>query len=194
MTCSTVNANLGGIIITQFVIVSKSNVNLKISLGDYEKMKNRFTLSAKAIFTSVLLTFFLFVSSAAFAEEYLSVSKDGVNIRSGPGTDQEILWEVFKGFPLQVLKRDDKWVQVKDFEGDTGWIYASLLSKEQTVIVKVDTANMRVGASKDYEILASVKYGVVFTPIEKEGDWVKVKHDDGTSGWIYIKLLWPEAF
>ena len=137
------------------------------------------------------ITFALMLSVSASAAEYVSVKKDGVNIRSGPDTKQEILWEVFKKFPLKVIKRQGKWAQVVDFEGDKGWIFSPLLSKKKTLIVKVNTANMRVGAGKDYEIMAAVKYGVVFTPLEKEGDWIKVKHEDGTSGWIYEKILWP---
>lgn len=125
------------------------------------------------------------------AAEYVSVKNDGINIRSGPNTDQEVLWEVFKDFPLKVIQRKAKWAQVVDFEGDKGWVYAPLLSKQKTVIVKVKTANMRVGPGKNYEIVATVKYGVVFKPTDREGQWVKVVHDDGTSGWIYGTLLWP---
>ncbi len=127
----------------------------------------------------------------ALAVEYGSVLKDGVNIRSGPDTKKEVLWELFKGFPLQVVSRQGKWAQVVDFEGDKGWIYTPLLSKEKTVVVKADTANMRFGPGQNYEIVATVKYGVVFTPLEKDGDWVKVRHQDGASGWIFAKLLWP---
>lgn len=155
-------------------------------------MKNRGPLHARIIFAVAAMIFLC--CSTAHAEEYVSVIKDGVNIRSGPGTDQEILWEVFKGFPLKVIRKQNSWTEVMDFEGDTGWIYGPLLSNQANLIVKVDTANMRVGAGKDYEIVASVKYGVVFTPIEKDGDWIRVRHDDGTSGWIYAQLLWPESF
>ncbi len=139
---------------------------------------------------AVLVVTASFVAST-FAAEYVSVKRDGVNIRSGPNTNQEILWEVFKNFPLKVVNHQAKWAQVVDFEGDQGWIYSPLLSKTKTVIVKVKTANMRVGPGKNYEVSATVKYSVVFKVLEIEGDWVKVVHDDGTSGWIYSKLLWP---
>ena len=137
----------------------------------------------------VIATFF---SVPSFAAEYISVKKDGVNIRSGPATNTEILWEVFKDFPLEVLKRKGKWIQIRDFEGDKGWIYNQLISNAKTVIVKVKTANMRVGAGKNYEIMATVKYGVVFKPVDKDGHWIKVSHDDGTNGWMYDTLLWPK--
>ena len=154
-------------------------------------MKFLHTRLAKTGTGLAVLMFTACFAVSTFAAEFVSVKKDGVNIRSGPGTEQEVLWEVFKDFPLQVLKRKAKWAQVSDFEGDKGWIYSQLLSQQKTVIVKVKTANMRIGPGKNYEIVATVKYGVVFKPEEKEGEWLKVVHADGTSGWIYNTLLWP---
>lgn len=141
---------------------------------------------------SILFSAALFLlASTAIADEYASVVKDGANIRSGPNTSSEILWTVFKGFPLQVISRQDKWAEVVDFEGDKGWIATFLLSDQKTVIVKGDSVNMRVGAGIDYEIMAEVKHGVVFKPLETEGEWLKVQHADGTTGWIASRLLWP---
>ncbi len=143
------------------------------------------------ILIPIFATFLIMLSVSALAAEYITVSKDGVNIRSGPSTKKEILWEVFKDFPLQVIGRKNDWLQTKDFEGDKGWIFKNLVSKKKRVIVKVNTANMRIGPNKNYELVATVKYGVVFTPLKKENGWIKVKHEDGTNGWIFSKLLWP---
>ncbi|HID01904.1 MAG TPA: hypothetical protein EYP18_01640, partial [Desulfobacterales bacterium] len=30
-----------------------------------------------------------------------------------------------------------------------------------------------------------------FTKVSTQGKWVKVKHSQGTVGWIYRPLLWP---
>ncbi|MBU1404542.1 MAG: SH3 domain-containing protein [Proteobacteria bacterium] len=148
-------------------------------------------LFRSSLFSALAGTALLLLASTATAAEYVSVIKDGVNIRSGPETTKEILWTVFKGFPLQVTSTQGTWAKVVDFEGDTGWIATSLIAKEKTVIVKSETANLRVGAGKDYEIVAAAKRGVVFKPLTTEGDWIKVKHADGTTGWILGKLLWP---
>jgi len=131
-------------------------------------------------------------ATTALAGEYVMVKKDGVNIRSGPSTRKEILWEVFKEFPLQIIGKKKGWLKTKDFEGDTGWVFKKLVNREKRVIVRVNTANLRIGPGKNYELAATVKYGVVFTPLEKENGWIKVKHEDGTIGWIFHKLLWPE--
>lgn len=153
--------------------------------------KSRIMQTPLGFGTAIFIIAVLFTVSSAMAAEYVSVLKDGINIRSGPGTKSEVLWEVFKDFPLEVLARQGKWVQTKDFEGDKGWIYSPLISKKKTVIVKAKSANMRVGAGTNYEVMATVKYGVVFTPKEKSGDWLKVSHEDGTSGWIFKNLVWP---
>ena len=123
--------------------------------------------------------------------EYASVMKDGVNIRAGASEKDEILWEVFKDFPLQVLQRQGDWTQIKDFEGDTGWIFSALLAKKQTVIVKVQVANLRSGPGQNYEPVATVKSGVVFDLLKREGDWLQLRHADGTNGWIFSTLVWP---
>lgn len=148
-------------------------------------------LTRSFLYSTIIGIAFFLLASAAAAAEYGSVLKDGVNIRSGPDTKKEVLWTVSKGFPLQIISRKGKWAQVVDFEGDKGWIYTALFARQKTVIVKSDSINVRVGPGTDYEIEAEAKYGVVFTPVGTEGDWVKVKHEDGTTGWILGKLLWP---
>jgi len=97
----------------------------------------------------------VFFAVTCFADEYASVKKDGVNIRSGPSTKNKVIWEVFESFPLQVLERNNKWAHVIDFEGDKGWIYETLIRDKKTVIVKVETANMRSGPSKDNKVFTN---------------------------------------
>ncbi len=152
-------------------------------------MEKRIQLHKSLIWGILALS--VFFTSAATAAEYTSVTKDGVNIRSGPSTNDEVFWEVFKDFPLKVLERKGDWAKTQDFEGDTGWIFSPLLSKKQTVIVKVKKANLRVGPGKNYEVNASALYGVVFKPGKKDGDWTQVTHSDGTKGWIHRSLIWP---
>lgn len=133
----------------------------------------------------------LLLLPATALAEYVSVQREKVNIRSGPGTNHEVLWEVFRGFPLQVLERRGEWARIVDFEGDQGWIYTPLISRDKRQIVRVNTANMRVGPGTNYEVMATVRYGVVFEPLERRREWIKVQHTDGTTGWINDQLLWP---
>jgi len=149
-------------------------------------LRNKLGLQLAVLFFSLF-----FVALSAGAAEYVCINKDGVNIRSGPSTKDEILWEVFKDFPLEVIQRQGQWVQTVDFEGDKGWAFSPLLDNRKMVIVKVNAANMRIGAGTNYEIIATVKYGVVFKPLAEKEDWIQVQHQDGTTGWLYKKLVWP---
>jgi SH3-like domain-containing protein len=134
----------------------------------------------------------VFLAELCFAGEFASVIKDGVNIRSGPSTKNEVLWEVFKDFPVEIIQHQGDWVQVRDFEDDKGWVYSSLLANTKTMIVKVETANMRSGPSTEDKIIATVKKGVVFTPLEQQGNWIKVRYKNDITGWMYNTLLFPD--
>lgn len=139
----------------------------------------------------VAALFILSLSVAGHAEEYGSVKNDAVNIRSGPSTKSTVIWQVFEGFPLQVIKREGKWANVVDFEGDEGWIYNTLITSKKSVIVTAETANMRSGPSTGDTVIATVKKGVVFEPLEMKGNWIKVSYKNEISGWMHNSLLWP---
>jgi SH3-like domain-containing protein len=125
------------------------------------------------------------------AAEFVSVVKDGVNLRSGPTTSHEILFQLPKGYPLKVLAREKKWLKVSDYEDDKGWIYASLVSGTPYVIVKADEGNVRSGPGTDNDKIGKVVRDVILKKIGTEGDWFQVRHPELT-GWIYRNLVWPK--
>lgn len=134
----------------------------------------------------------LFLSSPLLAAEYLSVTTDNANVRTGPGTNYPASMELFLGYPLKVLKKQGDWYKITDFENDTGWIHESIVKECDSVIVNAQKSlNMRSGASTKDSIIADVERGVVLSRIETKGKWTKVRHSSGTTGWIYSPLLWP---
>ncbi len=52
---------------------------------------------------------------------------DACNIRSGPGTNNKIIFTVEKGIPFKVLKREGSWLHIEHADGDKGWIHKSLI-------------------------------------------------------------------
>ena len=138
-----------------------------------------------------ILTFFIIPALTAAAQN-VSVIKDNVNVRTGPGTNFPVYMELFKGYPLKVLQTQGDWLQVSDFENDKGWIFSSLVTPCKTVIVNgKKSINMRTKPSTNATVVASVDRGVVLTKLSTKGKWTKVKHSQGTVGWIYNPLLWP---
>jgi len=137
----------------------------------------------------------LSVAIAHAGIEMVSIAKEGVNMRSGPGTKYAIVWELGKGFPLRVIGSKGNWLKVVDFEKDEGWVYKPLVTKRPHLIVKVqkNTAkkiNVRSGPGRQYKVIGMAYYGVVFKTMKRGNGWVKVRHEDGLTGWVKRSLLW----
>jgi SH3-like domain-containing protein len=140
-------------------------------------------------YTTILVIFLILFSNVAFAER-LAVSSDTANIRSGPGTNYDILWKVEKYHPLFILKKTDVWYHFHDFEKDEGWIHESLVNKTPTVITKSDKCNVRSGPDTKDKILFTVDKGIPFKILSRKGNWIRIQHADGDMGWIHKSLVW----
>ena len=62
----------------------------------------------------MLIIVLVLCSRVAWAER-VSVSVPVANIRSGPGTNYDILWEIEKYHPLNVIKKSGVWHYFQDF-------------------------------------------------------------------------------
>lgn len=135
---------------------------------------------------------YLLAASSGFAADYLSITTDNANVRTGPGTNYPASMELFQGYPLKIVKKQGEWYKITDFEKDTGWVHKSIVKKADSVIVNAKKSiNMRSGPSTKNSIVADVERGVVLTRVSQEGKWTKVRHSSGTTGWVYTPLLWP---
>lgn len=137
---------------------------------------------------------FLIFHTNSFAE-MKSTSGEEVTLRSGPGEKYSVKWEYGNGFPLKVITKKGKWVQVQDFENDRGWIHTSKLNNEPHVIVKVNKGknkkiNIRSGPGTKYAVVGQAYYGVVLAKKEEKKGWVRIRHESGLEGWMDKSLLW----
>jgi SH3-like domain-containing protein len=130
------------------------------------------------------------LAQAQPAQQMVSVSGSSLNMRSGPGANAPVLWELKKGYPLQVTQRKGNWLQVRDFEGDSGWVARSLTSKTPHHIVKAKVANIRSGPGTQHRLVGQADYGEVLRTQEKRAEWVRVERAEGPGGWIAKPLLW----
>ena len=134
----------------------------------------------------------LLTTTSAFAADYLSITTDSANVRTGPGTNFPAAMELFQGYPLKVEEKKGDWYRVSDYENDSGWVHDSIVKKGDTVIVNAnESINMRSGPSTTDPVVADVERGVVLTKLSEEGQWTKVRHSTGTVGYVYAPLLWP---
>jgi SH3-like domain-containing protein len=139
--------------------------------------------------TLTLLAFGVVFTQSALAER-LAITATIANIRSGPGSNYDILWNVQQNYPFEVIKKEGAWYQFRDFEGDTGWVHDSLTDKIQAVITTKPQCNVRKGPGTENEILFSVGSGVPFKVLARKGNWIHILHADGDQGWIHDSLVW----
>jgi len=143
-------------------------------------------MKVQSIITFVLIMLLAGTASA----ERLAVSAPVANIRSGPGTNQTVLWKVEKYFPIRVIEKSGEWYHFEDFEGDKGWVHQSLVSKISAVVTKNDACNIRSGPGTNHKIIFTVEKGIPFKVLEHQGSWIHIEHADGDKGWIHKSLIW----
>lgn len=128
--------------------------------------------------------------ASTMAADFVSVSSDSVNLRSGPGTNHDVLYKLPINYPLKIVERQGEWLKVEDFEKDRGWINASVTSKDKTYIVTEDKVNIRSGPSTNSDKIGEVTRQVVLKEIGRKGEWIQFKHPQ-LEGWIMNKFVWP---
>ena len=138
----------------------------------------------------IILTLLITINAGNALAERLTIISEVANIRSGPDTNSDVLWQVEKYYPILIIKKSDSWYYFKDFEDDMGWVHQSLVGDVPAVITKKDLCNVRSGPSTKDEILFSVEKGIPFKVIEHKDRWMHVEHADGDRGWIFDALVW----
>jgi SH3-like domain-containing protein len=141
---------------------------------------------AKMVVSSLVL---LCVTCQSFGFK-VCVNSHRVNIRKGPGLQHQIIWQVFKNTPLEVITKKGDWYQIVDYAGYDGWIYSDLASRERCVIVKTETAYVYSKPSLYSFIEWEVDKEYPFRVLQIKDEWVKVSGYQNTLGWIPIFDIW----
>jgi SH3-like domain-containing protein len=139
---------------------------------------------------SILFALIFFFTAGAAMAERLTVVATVANIRSGPGSNHDILWKVEKYYPIFVIEKKGSWYHFKDFEDDKGWVHQSLVGKIESIITKKDKCNIRNGPGTNHKILFTVEKGIPFKVLKRKNKWLHIEHADKDRGWIYHSLVW----
>lgn len=122
---------------------------------------------------------------------WVTTKADRVNVRRGPSLDQIVLWTYVKpGTPIEVIAEYDAWRRIRDVDGATGWVTATLLDGRRNVVVRgrVNTA-MLARPEADAEVVAFAQPGVVARLVGCEGEWCEVS-TRGYDGFVTRDRLW----
>ena len=95
------------------------------------------------------------------------------------------------GMPVEVVHTQGSWSKIRDVSGEMSWVHTKSLSEEKSVVIKSDKA--KIFSEKDIwsPLIFTADKGVLLSVIENAGDgWVKVKHDDGSIGFVRATDVW----
>jgi len=139
---------------------------------------------------AAIITILLIFPGGVLAEERRSVNVGIANMRSGPGTKYDVLWQVEQYHPVRIVEKKGEWVKIKDFENDVAWLHKSLLDKTTSVVTIKNKCNVRSKPNKGSSVMYTVERGVPFKVLDRKENWIKIEHADGDIGWIYKTLVW----
>ncbi len=141
----------------------------------------------------VLISIALAVLLQTTSVHALCVKTKKANLRKGPSTNYQKLWQVFQYMPFKKLKTNKDWLRVQDLDGDVYWIHKKLVtSKFKCAVVKSNKTNLRTGPGTKYPKVpwspVDKYFSVKVLKIKKK--WVHIEDSVGDRGWIYRPLVW----
>ena len=126
------------------------------------------------------------------------VTATSLNVRSGPGTNNTVLFTVKKNEIVEIKESSNGWYKIKNSSGKEGWASSTYISKsgntsnsETTATSKKQTTtnvNFRNGAGTSYRIIATLPKGTKVETVSESNGWTKVKYD-GRLGYISSNYL-----
>ena len=121
---------------------------------------------------------------------FVSLGSDEVNVRTGPGLRYPIRWVFHRqGMPVEIVREFDVWRQIKDMDGDEGWVHESLLSGKRTVVVTGKIRTMYEDATTHSRPVVRLQSGVVARLDHCEQGWCNLKAA-GYEGWLKRDQVW----
>ena len=138
----------------------------------------------------LLILFWIFFTFAVSANEtFLSLKKNKVNVRYGPGFEYPIKYVYKKiNLPIKQIDKKENFRRIIDLKNNSGWIHVSQLKKVNSIIPKTDKILFKKPTNFS-QPLAKIKKGRVLLIQNCNDKWCKVKTED-FSGWIKIENLW----
>jgi SH3-like domain-containing protein len=134
------------------------------------------------------------------APRYLSLKSDHVALRQGPGAEFPTAW-VFRraGLPVEVIRENAAWHEVRDASGTIGWVHGSLLSRRRTALIlpgeakdgqsRDAAATLREDDRTGAQPIAQIEAGALVSIIGCENSWCRISIG-GYRGYVEQTKLW----
>ena len=127
-----------------------------------------------------------FASRTITEVNYFASLRNETNVRSGPGQNYPIKFTLkLRGLPVRVISEYDNWNEIEDYEGQTGWVTQSLLTKKRTLMVRTTKSfvNMHSKNNEKSRIIFRLENNVIGDYLKCAEDWCGIKINN-KKGWV----------
>jgi SH3-like domain-containing protein len=143
----------------------------------------------KKITVFFLLISFLFTQLLIAEEKFLSLKKNKVNVRYGPGKDYAIKYIYRRiNLPIKQIDKKENWRRIIDLKNNSGWIHWSQLKTSNSIIVLKDKILFK-NPTNFSKPLAKLRKGRLLIIKNCEDEWCNVKTEN-FSGWVKKDNVW----
>ncbi|WP_426173050.1 SH3 domain-containing protein [Massilia sp. TWR1-2-2] len=144
---------------------------------------NVFRLAAAALL--------MMASATGAAFDFKTVGAAPAILYDAPSVKGGKLFIAPRGMPVEVVLSYADWVKVRDIGGDMAWIDTKLLSARRNVVVRNPNARLRATADEAAPAIMTADKGVLLELVDPQGgNWIKVRHRDGITGFIKAVDVW----
>jgi SH3-like domain-containing protein len=126
-----------------------------------------------------------------WAADFRAAAEAAVVLYDAPSVQAKKLYVVNQGYPLEVVVVLKDWIKVRDASGALTWVEATkVTAKQRTVMVKAPLAQIRQAADEASPVVFQAQQNVILELAEVAGNWLRVRHRDGVTGFIRITQVW----
>ena len=140
---------------------------------------------------TLLCMFLAGCAAFAHAAEFRTVSENAAVMYDAPSRASTPVYVASRFYPVEVIVNLDAWVKVRDHTGTLSWIERKSLSDRRMVIVTAPNAEVKSRADDSSPSAFQATQNVALELVEiAPGGWVRVRHADGSAGYLKASLVW----
>jgi len=130
--------------------------------------------------------------SSAHAFDFVSVAFPAI-LYDAPSLKAKKLFVATRYLPLEKVVSLDNWVKVRDNSGKLFWIEKRAVSGKRFVMVTKPVAAVHENPDANSVVIFQAPQQLALEWQEEAGNgWLKVRHIDGTTGYIKLSEVWGD--
>jgi SH3-like domain-containing protein len=121
---------------------------------------------------------------------FVSLKATEANMRTGPGERYPITWVLkHKTMPLEVITEYDHWREIRDADGETGWVHKNMLSGKRTALIKDKPQNLLSRPDDAASVIAKLQPKVIVNIERCHNEWCEIEISK-RDGFVRRTALW----